>query len=106
MAAHDERASDNLPHALDPFVGRAYETVEIASLLAIARLFTLTGAGGSGKTRLAGQVVRQSRAAFRHGARWVDLSALSDPALVPHVVAAGCGVTEHASPAALEERLI
>ena len=102
MATGGERAVDDLPHALGAFIGRAGETAEIVSLLATARLFTLTGTGGVGKTRLAAQVAAELRDAFRDGVRWVDLGALADPALVPHVVAARCGVADQGGPAVLE----
>src|SRR3712207_5147897 len=102
MATGGERAVDELPHALGAFIGRAGETAEIVSLLATARLFTLTGTGGVGKTRLAAQVAGELRDAFRDGAHWVDLGALADSALVPHVVAAQCGVDDHGSPAVVD----
>jgi non-specific serine/threonine protein kinase len=102
MATDDERAIDDLPRVLGTFIGRASEMAEIVSLLATARLFTLTGAGGSGKTRLAAQVATQIRDAFRNGVRWVDLSSLADPSLLPHVVAARCGVADQGSPVVLD----
>src|SRR3712207_3878364 len=102
MATGGERAVDDLPHALGTFIGRAGETAEIVSLLATARLFTLTGTGGVGKTRLAAQVAAELRDAFRDGVCWVDLGALADPALVPHVVAAQCGVADQGGPAVVD----
>jgi hypothetical protein len=59
MATDGEPAGDDLPLTFNPFVGRTHEIAEIVSLLATARLFTLTGAGGSGKTRLALEVATQ-----------------------------------------------
>ncbi len=56
MATTGERPVDHLPYTLGTFIGRAHETAEIVALLATARLFTLTGTGGSGKTRLAAEV--------------------------------------------------
>jgi predicted ATPase/DNA-binding CsgD family transcriptional regulator len=102
MAINDDRAVTDLPHVLGAFIGRAGETAEILSLLATARLFTLTGMGGSGKTRLAAQVATQIHATFRNGVQWVDLSALADPSLVPDVVATRCGVADHSSAAVLD----
>src|SRR5689334_3744402 len=72
MAINDDRAVADLPHVLGAFIGRAGEIAEILPLLATARLFTLTGMGGSGKTRLAAQVAAQSSATFRNGVQWVD----------------------------------
>jgi non-specific serine/threonine protein kinase len=102
MAINEERGVADLPPILGAFIGRAGEIAEIVSLLATARLFTLTGVGGSGKTRLAAQVATQLHATFRHGVQWVDLSALDDASLVPHVVAARCGVADHSSAALLD----
>ncbi|NTU84703.1 MAG: LuxR family transcriptional regulator [Chloroflexales bacterium] len=83
------------PPFLGTFVGRADEAAEIGQLLATARLFTLTGTGGSGKTRLAAQLVTLVQGRFAHGVRWVDLSALTDPAIVPDLVAERCGALDH-----------
>jgi predicted ATPase len=47
-------------------------------------------------------VATQLQDTFRDGVRWVDLSALADPALIPHVVAARCGVADHGSPTVLD----
>jgi non-specific serine/threonine protein kinase len=102
MAFNDDRAVADLPHALGAFIGRASEIAEILSLLTTARLFTLTGMGGSGKTRLAAEIAGQMHATFRHGVQWVDLSAIADPSLVPHVVATRCGVADHSSAAMLD----
>lgn len=102
MAINDHRAVADPRHVLGAFIGRAGEIAEILSLLATARLFTLTGMRGSGKTRLAAQVATQMQASFRHGVQWVDLSALADPSLVPHVVATRCGVADHTRAAILD----
>jgi non-specific serine/threonine protein kinase len=83
-----------LPPSLDPIIGRAAESAEIASLLPTARLITLTGVGGSGKTRLALHIASLMRDTFPDGVRWVDLSLLADPALVPNLVASACGIDD------------
>jgi non-specific serine/threonine protein kinase len=83
------------PPFLGAFVGRADEATEIGRLLATARLFTLTGTGGSGKTRLAAQLATLVQSHFTHGVRWVDLSTLTDPAIVPDRVAESCGALDH-----------
>ncbi len=103
----------NVPIPLTSFVGRQREMAEIKRLLSSyprppspspeashqergkgaggmgARLLTFTGAGGCGKTRLAIQVASDLAAAdrYKNGVWWVDLAALSDPALVPQKVA-------------------
>jgi predicted ATPase/DNA-binding SARP family transcriptional activator len=84
----------NLPSPTTSFVGRAWELTEISSALARARLVTLTGPGGCGKTRLALEVADQLVDAYPEGVWLVELAALADPATVPGAVAATLGVTE------------
>jgi predicted ATPase/class 3 adenylate cyclase len=78
---------NNLPAQLTSFVGREEQMAEIRRLLGQTRLLTLTGAGGTGKTRLALQVAAEVLTEYRDGVFFADLSALTDPALVPSVVA-------------------
>ena len=68
-------------------MGRERETEEVKSQLAMTRLLTLTGVGGSGKTRLALEVARDLVAAYPDGAWFVELAALSEEALVPKAAA-------------------
>jgi non-specific serine/threonine protein kinase len=68
---------------------------EVLTLLSGRRLITLTGAGGSGKTRLALQAAGLARAIFPDGAWLVELATVSDPALVPQTVAATLAVREN-----------
>jgi len=79
---------------LTSFVGRQREKAEIKRLLAATRLVTLTGSGGAGKTRLAmeaaGEMIDQSP----DGVWLAELAPLSDPALVPTVVAAAAGLRD------------
>ncbi len=86
----------NLPVQLTSFVGREREIPEIKRLLTITRLLTLTGVGGSGKTRLALRVGADLLEQFPDGVWLVELSALADPALVPQSVAATLGLRENA----------
>ncbi|MGH3090422.1 MAG: ATP-binding protein, partial [Rubrobacteraceae bacterium] len=79
-----------LPLALTSFVGREREVAEVGRLLFGNRLVTLSGPGGSGKTRLAMAVARE----FEGGAWWVWLAPLSDEALVAPTVAAALGLPE------------
>jgi non-specific serine/threonine protein kinase len=83
-----------LPAALTSFVGRAGPMSEVAALLDQYRLVTVTGPGGAGKTRLAGQVADQVAGRFADGAWLAELAPVRDPALVPAVVAAALGVLE------------
>lgn len=85
---------NNLPIQLTSFIGRAREMAEIRHLLTTTRLLTLTGTGGSGKTRLAIQVAANHLEEFPDGVWWIELAPLSDPALVPQVVASTLSVSE------------
>jgi predicted ATPase/DNA-binding SARP family transcriptional activator len=69
-------------------VGRERELAELGALLERVRLLTLTGPGGSGKTRLALEAARRWGDAFADGVAWTELAALPEPALVPQAVAA------------------
>src|SRR4051812_9167984 len=72
----------NLPVELTSFVGRRTELRQVKRLLGASRLVTLTGAGGTGKTRLAARAAAELRRAFPDGAWFVDLSALQAPELL------------------------
>ena len=77
----------NLPVQPTPLVGREEELAEVLDLLAGARLVTLTGAGGSGKTRLALQAAAELVDDYPQGVWWVSLAALRDPELVEPTIA-------------------
>jgi non-specific serine/threonine protein kinase len=89
-----ESLSTNLPAARSSFVGREREMAEVERELARRRLLTLTGAGGSGKTRLALEVARGLAGAYANGAWLVQLAPLSEGALVPKAVAGALDVPE------------
>src|SRR2546429_5760804 len=80
------------PAQLTSFIGRERETAAVQELLQSTRLLTLTGAGGSGKTRLALEVASRVGAQYPDGVAWVELAPLSNPELVPHHVADALGV--------------
>jgi predicted ATPase/DNA-binding XRE family transcriptional regulator len=84
----------NLPDDPTPFIGRTSEIIEVAALLGEpdVRLVTLTGPGGTGKTRLALQVGNTLLYSFRDGVFFVDLAPLSDPGLVVSTIAETLGV--------------
>jgi len=78
--------------ALTSFVGRAEQLAEVAGLLGECRLVTVTGPGGVGKTRLAGEVARRVAGRFADGVWLAELAGVGDPALVPGVVAGAVGL--------------
>ncbi len=85
---------NNLPAAPNAFIGRNREITQISELLAEARLVTLTGAGGCGKTRLALQVAGTLLETYPDGVWLLELASLSDPVLLPRTVASALGLTE------------
>ena len=87
-------SNTNLPRPASVFVGRERELAEVASLVRSARLVTLTGAGGSGKTRLALEAAAELVPEHRNGVFWVGLATLRDPALVPEAIAQSLGAKE------------
>jgi predicted ATPase/DNA-binding CsgD family transcriptional regulator len=90
------------PAALTSFVGRAGVVDEIVSHLGQYRLVTVTGPGGAGKTRLAGEVARQVAARFADGVWLAELAAVRDPAQVVAVVAAALGIRAQPSAASAD----
>jgi predicted ATPase/DNA-binding SARP family transcriptional activator len=89
-----EAALTNLPIPLTSFVGRQRELTEIRDLLIDVRSLTLTGAGGSGKSRLAIQTGAKHVEDFEDGVWWVELASLEDDNLVPRRVAQALGIPE------------
>ncbi len=95
MAASDRRSiPHNLPAELTSFVGREREIAQLRAFLSRARLLTLTGAGGAGKSRLALRVATGALCEFPDGAWIVELASLGDAALVPQTVASGLNIPE------------
>jgi predicted ATPase/class 3 adenylate cyclase len=84
----------NLPIQLTSFIGRAREIAEIKTLLSQARLITLTGSGGAGKTRLALQVAAEVVESYADGVWLAEFAPIADPALVPKTVASTLSVPE------------
>jgi predicted ATPase/DNA-binding SARP family transcriptional activator len=95
----------NLPIPLTSFIGRTREMARVKDMLAQARLVTLTGSGGCGKTRLAIQVASDLVDSFRDGVWWVDFAPLVDEALVSQTIAKVVGVHE-ASNTPMNETLV
>ncbi|HEX8917689.1 MAG TPA: tetratricopeptide repeat protein [Chloroflexota bacterium] len=84
----------NLPVSLTNFIGRQRETDDLKRCLTQARLVTILGPGGVGKTRLALHAAEDLVDAYRDGIWLVELAAVADPDLVPHVVARALKVQE------------
>jgi predicted ATPase/class 3 adenylate cyclase/DNA-binding CsgD family transcriptional regulator len=82
------------PAVLTSFVGRSVELDEVAGLLARYRMVTVTGPGGMGKTRLAGEVARRVAGRFADGVWLAELAGVADPGLVPAAVAASLGMQQ------------
>jgi predicted ATPase/DNA-binding CsgD family transcriptional regulator len=97
-----------LAHAATSFVGRSGAVGKVAELLGSYRLVTITGPGGVGKTRLADEVLKQVPDRFADGIGIVELSAVSEPALVAATAATALDVRQGAGVSvvdALAERL-
>ena len=78
---------NNLPTSLNPFIGRVTEVAEIKALIQQYRMVTLTGAGGSGKTRLALQAAAELLDGSGEGVWFVELAPISDPQMVAKAIA-------------------
>lgn len=88
------RMRSRLPIGVAAFVGRERERAKVADLVADARVVTLTGPGGCGKTRLAVEVAGDVASRFSDGACWVDLQGVGEPGLVASAVGAAVDVHE------------
>ena len=82
-----------LPTPLTSFIGRSVEIRDVVTLIRSARLVSLVGSPGSGKTRLAIEVARALDAEYEHGATMVELSEVADPELVAQAVGTALGIT-------------
>lgn len=89
-----EITPNNLPTLLNTFVGRERERDQVKRLLADTRLLTLTGTGGTGKTRLTLQVAEESLGDFPDGVWFVELATVTDPDRVVEMAANAVGLRE------------
>ncbi|WP_433611100.1 protein kinase domain-containing protein [Prescottella agglutinans] len=87
----------NLPTELTSFVGRRTELAHVRDSLSAARLVTLTGIGGVGKTRIALRAAATAQRAFPDGVWLVELGELRDPALVIELVATTLGIRDQSA---------
>lgn len=85
---------DNLPRQLTSFIGRERELQELTGLLERSRLLTLTGPGGSGKTRLGLQLAAEVAGGFPDGVSFVALAPVGNPDLVLSSIAQGIGLRD------------
>jgi predicted ATPase len=99
-----DRPSTNLPAPATSLIGREHEIATVSALLRRddVRLVTLTGPGGTGKTRLALQVAAELQDSFPDGVWFVDLAPIGDPNLVTLAIAQALGVREIAGQPLLE----
>ena len=91
-----DKPPNNLPAELTSFVGRDAEIPRLIGLLDRTRLLTVTGAGGSGKSRLALRIAREVLDRYPDGVWLVELASLTDTSQVPQAVAAAVGIRESA----------
>jgi predicted ATPase/DNA-binding CsgD family transcriptional regulator len=96
MAATQATGIGQLPVETDEFVGRTTELRQIDGLLRNARLVTLVGPGGVGKTRIVLRAADAAAHRYADGLSLVELSALRDPELLPHTIARRLGLAEQA----------
>lgn len=94
--------ANNLPEQLTSFIGREMELAEVKHLLSRTRLLTLSGSGGSGKTRLALQVAADVVDRFTNGVWFVDMATVVDPTLIATTVAATLRLREQSGHTMLE----
>ncbi|MGH9428514.1 MAG: ATP-binding protein, partial [Terriglobia bacterium] len=85
---------NNLPIQLTTFIGREKEIAEVRQELDEHRLITLTGSGGTGKTRLSLQVAADMLDSFPDGVWFVELAPLTDPELIPQTILTTLGLVE------------
>ena len=91
---HRELPANNLPARVDSFVGRTHDLVDVEASLADTRLVTLTGVGGTGKTRLAIEVATRLLPRFADGAWLAELAGVTQGDAVPHTVADVIGASQ------------
>ncbi|MGA9489385.1 MAG: LuxR family transcriptional regulator [Mycobacterium sp.] len=97
-----DTVNSHLPVQLTSFVGRGSQVSDIGQILKENRLVTLTGAGGVGKTRLAVQVAGQVADEFAGGAWFVDLAPVTNPLVVPVVLARTLGLADQPGRSTME----
>lgn len=96
IVARPRRRIGNVPAEATSFVGRRRQLAETRKALAGARLVSLVGPGGVGKTRLAVRAATELQRGFADGAWWVDLAEIREPSLLPNAVVAALDLRDQA----------
>lgn len=102
LVEQPKKHKHNLPTQLTSFIGRESQIEDITNLLNETRLLTLTGPGGTGKTRLSIRVAETLSDGFDAGVCFVDLAPISKPDDIPKVIATALGVLENADESLVE----
>ncbi|MFF4622063.1 ATP-binding protein [Nonomuraea jabiensis] len=97
LCASAQTHTGGLPAEVTSFIGRRHEVAAVKRLLSEARMVTLTGPGGVGKTRLALRVATELRRAFPDGVWLVELAELDNPALLPQAMVAALRIQSHSA---------
>lgn len=92
----------NLPTPVSTFIGREREITEVKQLILENRLVTLTGAGGSGKTRLALKVAHDLLEQFNNKVWFIEFASLTDPSLVPQKISSTLNIHDQSSRSLLD----
>jgi len=92
---HTTRTPNNLPNQPNALIGRDQAVASVLDRMQTSRLVTLSGPGGSGKTRLSIEVARQSTDHFSGGVWFVPLDEIDEPSLVPAFVGRTIGIREN-----------
>lgn len=87
-----DRGLDNLPTSLNSFVGRQDDIATLGEIIRTRRLVTVTGPGGTGKTRLVIETVAGCKSTFTDGVWFVGLASLTDPKLIAREIARAVGL--------------
>ncbi len=94
LVVDDMEPRTNLERAVSSFVGRRRELERLIELVGTRPLVTLTGPGGAGKTRLAGEIGDRVMSSYADGVWFVDLSSIRDEGQVPYAIAETLGIVE------------
>lgn len=105
LGMHARERNTRLPMPAAPLIGREAEIDRASELLAERRLVTLTGAGGTGKTRLAIELARCTEGNYLAGCCYVELAALRDGRELPNLIAQDMGISESGEAGVIEQLL-